>query len=905
MLKELCSPWTWRMALRDSRRQRKRLFLFSMSIMFGIAALVAVASLKDNLIQALNLQAKALVGSDVFLNCRNKPFSPEVEQVLKKAADQGLAEILREEAAWGNMDLAPGATTTNTVRVEARAVDPGFPWYGRVTTDPPEAWAACLAGEGIVVAPSLVDLGARPGTEVKLGASATKILGSFLQPPAPASWAGAMGVVSPEVFLARSQWKATLLGGGFFSFYRAHMKFGTTPVAETWAGTHRDTLRKGGVDIETSEKRRKTANEVLSHVYSFLSLLAFIALVLGGIGIGSAIHAYAQQRLSSVATLRCLGATARQTFAIYLLQGLVLGLLGSIGGVVLGVGLQLLLPKFFADQIPVEFVVEVNPAAVGVALLLGFLICGGFALLPLLKVRKVSPLAAVRASFVEESPIRWWVTALLLILVLAVGMVWQRFGQVNGKLAFYLGWVIICWLGAGVLVRARDPWWWAITALLTTALTLLALYVSPDRNRTVGVLFMSGLAVGLTSMLVVSHTLMAGIRLLMAPAWPFPIRQGFSNLYRPRNQTTLFLMSGGLVVALLLTMLLVRDMLLTSLEKRTLKDKPNLVALDVKADQQAPLREIVNAKGAQQVEYSPMVMMNLLRIGGQTLEVLRNDPKRKIEGWMLRHDFRSTFREELGRGETLVTGQQATRWQGTGPVPITIEKGLAEKLGVKLDDQLTFRVGSDEMNCRVTGFRQVQWEELGLNFFFVFPSGVFEGKPHTGVLLAKMPPNSMPATQRAIWEKFPGLQLFDLAEVFATLSNIIDKVGYVIHFMASFSVVTGILILIAVLLVGKNDRTRESVLLRTLGAETSTISRVLMSEYALLGLLAASTGALLAGAGSSFLAVELFKLPPSQIIAPSLIAVLCVTLFCLVLGSLLGRGVAKSPPLEVLRNTEA
>lgn len=316
------------MAWRDSRRSRLRLLLFSASIMAGIAALVTIGSLRESLLQALDNEARGMLGADVYLHAK-RPVSEKVEAIMAGQPCQ-----VQKEVAFTTMVRPVEGKSARLV--QARGVEAQWPFFGKPVTEPAGAWARCLAGEGFVADPALAEqLGVLPGEPLKVGELELPLLGILSRPPPQVS---IMGAFAPELFFAHRLVPQTKLDpAGGLTFHRRWLLFPDGYNVDRFFGeTMKPALRAEGVSLETVSARKRSVRQVMDMVYSFLSLMAFIALVLGGLGVASAIHVHAVERLPVVATLRCLGCTASRAMAVYVIQGIWMGLAGPAGGVLLG-----------------------------------------------------------------------------------------------------------------------------------------------------------------------------------------------------------------------------------------------------------------------------------------------------------------------------------------------------------------------------------------------------------------------------------------------------------------------------------------------------------------------------------------------------------------------------------------
>ncbi len=296
--------------------------------------------------------------------------------------------------------------------------------------------------------------------------------------------------------------------------------------------------------------------------------------------------------------------------------------------------------------------------------------------------------------------------------------------------------------------------------------------------------------------------------------------------------------------------------------------------------------------------------MKIASVRGSTVEKTLGDKRGRIPAWALRREYRSTFRSSLSQTERVVEGVFTGRADpGTGPVPISVEEGLARDMQLQAwgRDRLG-RTGARLCKTRVGSIRAVEWRRMEPNFFVVFPEGVLEGAPKTYVAAvhAASPADSA-NVQRAVVDAFPNVTAIDLALVVQTLDAIFSKVAFAVQFMALFTVATGLIVLAGAVLTGRHQRIRETVLLRTLGATRRQVTLIQLVEYAVLGIQAAVVGAILAVAGNALLARYVFHIHASASAAQILAAIAVVALLAVATGFIAGRGVVDHPPLEVLR----
>jgi putative ABC transport system permease protein len=328
-----------------------------------------------------------------------------------------------------------------------------------------------------------------------------------------------------------------------------------------------------------------------------------------------------------------------------------------------------------------------------------------------------------------------------------------------------------------------------------------------------------------------------------------------------------------------------------------------LVLFDIQPDQSANVAELIKSFGLPVMQHVPIVTMRLESLNGKSTRMLQKDSTAGIEGWALRREYRSSYRDSLNANETLIAGQLQTA--GTSPsdsILVSLEEDIANDLKVKLGDEIVFDVQGVPIATRVGSLRRVNWRRVMPSFFVIFPSGVLENAPQFHVLVTRAGQAGLSAdVQRAVVQRFPNVSAIDLALILTTADAILNKVAFVIRFMALFSIFTGLAVLAGAVITSRYQRIQESVLLRTLGANRRQVIKVMTIEYLLLGGLASFTGLLLALAGTWALAHFVFEASFSPALLPSTGIMITVIGLTILLGMLNSQGIVDRPPLEVLR----
>ncbi len=833
--------WLFKMAWRDSRRSRSRLFLFISSIILGIGALVAIYSFGDNLRKDIDMQAAGLLGADLSISV-NKEVSKELQGFL-----DSLGENRSEQKSFGSMVLFK---SRGTRLVQVKALGGDFPYYGSLETVPIRAGIDFRKHQEAIVDKTLMlQFNSAVGDSVKIGELSFKIAGVLEKAPGQT---GLFASVAPVIYIPlRYLEKTGLLKKGSRINYQYFYKFKDESEVENLLKKIEPRLEKSDLDYQTVAGQKRDTGRAFDDLTRFLSLVGFVALLLGCIGVASAIHIYIREKLATIAILRCLGAKAHQTFLIYLIQIIGIGFIGSILGALLGTIIQQVLPYVLQDLLPVEISTTISWPSIFQGILLGIIISLLFALLPLVSVRTISPLNTLRISYQQTSlfkdPVKWLVY--LLILLFVVGFSYLQLKSLQEALVFTLA-VISAFL------------------VLTGTAALLVKVV----------------------------------RKFFPSSWSYLWRQGLANLFRPNNQTLILIVSIGLGTAFISTLFIIQDTLLKRVTLSASGNQPNTILFDIQNNQKDKVSALTKQQGLPVLSEVPIVTMRIEEVNGYTLADVKKDSTINVSKRAFNSELRVTYRDTITSSERISRGKWIGKITPAGVVNVSLEEGFAKRINVDIGDSITFNVQGTLIPTVVSSFREVDWNRVQTNFRLVFPTGVLEDAPQFYVLMtrAKNKQESV-RYQQAVVQAFPNVSVIDLELVLNVLDEILRKIGFVIQFMAAFSIITGLIVLIASVLISKYQRIQESVLLRTLGGSRRQILIITALEYFFLGALAAATGILISLAGSWALTHFSFKTSFNPQALPLISLFFIVSALTVIIGLINSRGILNRPPLEVLR----
>jgi putative ABC transport system permease protein len=797
-----------RMAARELRASWRRLLFFFVCVAVGVGAIVALRSIVQSVRAGLTSEARALLSADVVLRT-NRGWDPATLKRLDSLfADPRV--LARTETVETATMVRPDSDAAVARMVELKAVRAGFPFYGSVVLEGNIPYSHdLLVGRGVLVRPDLLtQFDQKIGDRIMIGGQPFTIRGVISKEPGRRAGTFSLG---SRVMVDYDDLKSTGLLS-FGSRANEQILLRVTPgAADAVARDFRRNLRQQFVSVQSFRASEDRIGDQLQRAENYLSLVGFIMVVLGGIGVWSVTRVFVRQKLRSVAILKCLGATARQVLATYVLQVLLLALAGSLMGVILAAAAIASIPASLTAALG-DISYGLTASAVLQGLGVGLLVSLLFALVPLLDVRRVKPLVLIRGIDAvpgqQDAPAdgsdRNWSRRL--------GTVdWAQIGATAAVTAALVG--VAAWQAASLRVGA-------IVCIGFAGIALL--------------LHLAGIG------------LVRAVRPLALAPW-FPLRHAVIGLRRPGNQTRVILLAVGLGSFFVLGIRALESNLLAEFSVEEQRGAPDMFLIDIQEDQLLPLRAFLDER-ASAPTLIPVLRARVTGVRGSELNL---DDYQDVRGrGSLAREYVITYRDHLESNERVVGGRF---WTGEGPQPadareleVSIEQGIHERFNINVGDRMRFDVLGRVLQARVTSVRDVKWEDSrNGGFMFVFRPGPLEKAPHSYIATLQAPgePADRARFQRDLVAKFPNVSAIDVREIMATIKSVLENVTLAISIVGGIALTSGVLILIGAVAMTKYQRVYEAAILRTLGASTRLLAAMLALEYSALGLLAGTIGA--------------------------------------------------------------
>src|SRR5262245_20036235 len=721
------------MAWRETRGGWRHFAGFFACVALGVAALTSVGTLAANVDRALSREARSLTGGDLELRAM-RPLDADATAAVEQLVREGATATRVRELVGMAREPARGAT----LLVELKAVEPAYPLYGRVQIDPPRPLVELLAGGGAVVQRDLLTrLGVAVGDRIAIGDASVTIRGVVeKEPDAPVGFA-----LGPRVLIGADTLEATgLVRFGSRVRYRTLLRLPEALGAREQREAIAREIADPAVRVSAFNEAQPGLRRFFTQMTTYLGLVGLVSLLVGGIGVASAVATFVRRQRPTIAILKCLGAGSPLLVASYLGQTQVVALAACAMALALRAPVQPPLVRLLATTLPIEIAPRPDPWTLARALAMGMLTALLCALWPILAVRSVRPSLLLRAEVEPAVGRRPWLAALPVAAGLASLVLWQA-----GT-----------WTLAGIFAGASAG---ALALLLVLARAVVAL----GRRR----LRVRGLA------------------------W----RQGLTNLARPGGQGAGVIVALGVGVMLLVSIGLLEASLGRQIDLEQRREAPSFFFVDIQPDQREVFARLVAEEGGGAAPaLSPVVRSRLVTVNGQP--VTRDMIKHRRGGadgdaaWYLRREYTLTWAAEQPATAVLVQGQWWSAADARRSL-VSVEEAAARNLGLKLGDRLTFDVQGLPVEAEVRSTRRVDWQSLTTNFFMILSPGALEGAPGTWVATVRVPPAAESPLQAAVVTALPTVPAFPCGDVREPAGPILDQLAWPIRPMALFSTGTG------------------------------------------------------------------------------------------------------------------
>ncbi|WP_244287939.1 ABC transporter permease [Labrenzia sp. 011] len=839
-----------RFALRELRGGLRGFYIFIACIALGVAAIAGVTSVSRALTEGISREGQDILGGDLSFSLIHREAEPEQVDFLETLGTVSRAATLRA--------MSRRADTSDQALVELKAVDSVYPLYGSLDLASGQPLDAALSRQdgvwgAVADLALLARLDVAVGDTLALGRTTVRITDVIDAEPDKLSGGLEFG---PRLMISDAAIADTgLIQPG--SLVRWHYRVRLDPAPEIQAlETVVEDVKHEYPDAGWRIRSRANASPGLQRSIGrfaqFLTLVGLTALVVGGVGVANAIRAYLETKREVIASFKCLGATGGFVFQIYLVQMLILALIGIGIGLVVGALLPFAAAAALSGVLPIELAASIYPAELGLGLVYGLLTALAFALWPLGRAHDVPPTALFR-DIVSGGP---------------------KFPRKRYLVA---------------------------TLVTVVALAAIAILLSHDQR-------MAGIYIAATGGAFI--LLVAVARLIMVAARRLPtvrsteLRLAIANIHRPGALTPSVVLSLGLGLSLLVALALIDGNLRRELTATIADQAPSFFFVDIQSHERDAFEALLTEQAPDATLQSvPMLRGRIISLNDVPAEEFT--PAREGSGWVLRGDRGITYQSEMPENSKLAAG---TWWPRDydGPPLLSFDAEAAADLGLNIGDKISVNVLGREMTAEIANFRDVEWQSLAINFVMVFSPNTFAGAPHAHLMTLgwdrDVPQETELELLKTVSNAFPTVTAIRVKDAISQVNDLVAQLAWAIRGASSITLIASILVLAGALAAGHRSRIYDAVILKTLGATRTRLIVAYGLEYAILGLVTALFALVAGGIAAWYVITQImggsFVLMPVTAASAALVALILTVGFGLVgTWRILGE-----KPAPVLRN---
>lgn len=829
--------------LRNLRSGLKGFWILLSCLTLGVAAIAVIGSLSAAIERGLAEQGQPLLGGDLEFSLIQRDVTAEELTYIKSQGPMSRIASLR----------AMATTNGKSTLVEIKAIDNAYPLYGDLKlkgeTSTTTALAEANGQFGIAVDPLLLGrLGIALGDQINIGTTALRVTSLVEVEPDRISDGIVLG---PRLLMSHEALYATgLVQPGSLVTWRYRIKLPQNTdlkTAKALVDAANKSFPDAGWRVRAKDSAASGAERFVERLGYFMTLVSIAALVVGGAGMANAVKAFVNRRMSSIATLKCMGLSNRDVFGLYLTEILLVGLLGITLGCLLGAVAPALLKMIAGDLLPLPVATAVNWQPLIFAAVLGFLVLLAFAIMPLARIANIRGAALFRnKAVVETAPFAW-------------------------------------------------RWFFLSGTILGLAALLVALSAE-DINVTL--LYLAGLA---GSFVVLSGLAFGLIKLVAALPRPQNIlmRQALSALHRPGSASFAIILALGLGLSLFVTLTLTDGTISRELRSGLPEKAPTFFFLDVRNAELAAFRKSIEAEpGVTATGNAPMLRGRIVEVKGVPSDKVTPKPD---AAWALRGDRGLTYSSKLPEGSELVSGS----WWAedyAGPPLVSVVDEIADGLGLKIGDKIKVNVLGRDVEAEVYNLRRVNWRSMGINFVLVFSPSTLQAAPHSHVVTVEMSGGDEAQLLNNAATAFPSVTGVRVKDALTTVSELLAKMLTAVRAANILTLLTGVLVLSGALAAGLSARSYEAVVLKTYGATRRQLLTAFLLEYGFLGAISALFGIITGSLGAWFLATFILEMPWQFSLGTAAVTAVVAMLITVTGGLLVTARALSAKPSSYLRD---
>ena len=838
-----------RFAWRELRGGLRGFGVFVACIVLGVMAIAGVGSVAKSLSDGLSSAGRVILGGDLAFSLVQREASGEEQAFL---GAHGVVSVAATLPTMARTDDGRAAL------VELKAVDGAYPLFGAVVTNPAMPLPALLARQGdafgAAVDPALLSrLDLKPGDRIAIGNAAIELRAVLTGEPD--KLAGGIGF-GPRLLISEAALRASgLLQPGSIVRWQYRLRLPDRDASDGAVASVEKAARSAhpnaGWDIRTRSKASPQLERNVERFSQYLTLVALTALLVGGVGVANAVASHLARKRDSIGTMKALGATGAGVFAVYCTQIVLVALFATLLGAVLGAALPFVIATAFGSLIPLPVAPSLYPSTLVLSIAYGLLTALAFALWPLGRAHDISVSMLFRDQIAAERR-------------------WPRRRYVIA------------------------------TVSIIAALAALAVLFSYDRR--LAAIFLASAALIFVALRLVAMLVMAVARRLPRPR-STPLRLAIANIHRPGALTPSVVLSLGLGLCLLVTLIEIDGNLHRQFTAGLPEKAPSFFFLDIPSADAERFDGVVRAQAPRStLERVPMLRGRIVAANGIKAEDLKPG---EGSAWVLRGDRGITYATTIPDGSRVVAGD----WWGAdyaGAPLVSLESKTAADLNLKVGDSITVNVLGRNITARIANLRAVDWQNLGINFVLVFSPGAFAGAPHSDIATLTFTDGDTPAQEtaliKALAKTFPAVSAVRVKDALETVDRLIGNLLLALRSASAVTLIAAALVLGGALAASQRFRIYDAVVLKTLGATRGRLIAAYALEYLLIGLATVLFGVAAGSLAAALVVTRVMEVPFVFVPAQAAGAAGAALLVTVVLG-LLGTFTALDrKPAEVLRN---